>query len=265
MCRTTFQPALSSNLISHTTMYFNRNDCVTLCYLEKQFIFTVSRERKKIRKMRSTRRILQNFFDQANKDWDNAWKLGLTPWDLKGTVAPALKQLVEELHIIKPEAYPNILIPGCGSGYECFYLQEKGFKNVIGLDLSSTAIENATNQLKKKDCKKSASKVRFEVADFFIYEPSEPNPTKFDFIFDYLFFAALNHELRNKWAKSMKRLLKNSSATSSSPALLGTLIFPLRRENEDPLQGPPFPVTLEDYEKVLHPEGLVVDRIIQVS
>jgi SAM-dependent methyltransferase len=211
--------------------------------------------------MRSTRKILQNFFEQANKDWDNVWKLGLTPWDLKGTVAPALKQLVEELHIIKPEIHKNILVPGCGSGYECFYLQEKGFKNVIGLDLSATAIENATKQLKNKSL---TSKVSFEVADFFTYEPSEVNPKKFAFIFDYLFFAALDHDLRNKWAKSMKRLLCNQPAVSTSPALLGTLIFPLRRENEDPSQGPPFPVTLADYEKVLNPEGLVVERIIKV-
>jgi SAM-dependent methyltransferase len=184
----------------------------------------------------------RRFFEKANRDWDTAWKMGLTPWDLKGTVVPAVKQSVEE-RVINPEKFKSVLIPGCGSGNECVYLSQKGFDLVIGLDLSDTAVEFARNQHSKEP-----HSAHFQQADFFAYSPKN----KFDVIFDYLFFSALDHHLRDKWAKSMARLITPESG------LLATLIFPLKQENDDPSKGPPYPVLLSDYEKVLLPLGFSI-------
>jgi SAM-dependent methyltransferase len=175
--------------------------------------------------------------------------MGLTPWDLKGTVVPAIKQAVEDGDIT-PEKYPNVLIPGCGSGYECFYFREQGFPSIKGIDLSQTAIEKANKILSEKNL----DNVSFEQADFFAL----PETKKYDFIFDYLFFAALDHDLRSKWAGSMQRCL-------SRKGVLATLIFPLRTASDDPNKGPPYPVELGDYEKALVPLGFTVDKIIQVN
>ena len=188
------------------------------------------------------------FFDKADRDWDKAWQMGLTPWDLKGTVVPALKQTVEEKEIITPSNFHNVLIPGCGSGYECLYMKEKGFSSVTGLDLSSTAINRARQLAATKQ-----SSVCFEVADFFTYQGNKP----YDFIFDYLFFSALEPSIRHKWAKSMSNLLLPKRG------ILATLIFPLKEPNHSQ-DGPPFPVSLDDYKEQLHPAGFEIIQILQV-
>ncbi len=85
---------------------------------------------------------------------------------------------------------------------------------------------------------------------------------KFDFIFDYTFFCALPVELRPKWGKRISTLLRPESGR------LLTLIFPIPNESSSSssssssplptptlLDGPPFPVTVEDYRSVLEPHG----------
>lgn len=193
----------------------------------------------------------RNFFEKADRDWDKAWKLGITPWDLKGTVIPALKQAVEEEQYLLPEKFQNILIPGCGSGYECIYLKEKGFQRVTGLDLSATAIETA----RQLATQKQITDVKFEVADFFNYKTS----STFDFVLDYLFFAAIDPPLRSEWATAV------SSLITPEDGLLATLIFPIRTEADDPNVGPPYPVLLDDYGKYLQPLGFEIVKVTQVT
>ncbi len=193
-----------------------------------------------------TRKI--GFFDKANRDWEKAWQMKLTPWDLKGTVVPPLVDAINSGIILPPGK--KALVPGCGSGYECIYLRQAGFSKVIGLDLSVTAVDVANRMLEKSPVNDG---VEFRVADFFAFESE-----KFDFIFDYLFFAALDPPLREKWGVSMKRLL------DSNNGILATLIFPLRRENEDPNTGPPYPVVLNDYERVLSKHNFELIKVDEV-
>eukprot|EP01033_Poteriospumella_lacustris_P004451 gene4451-3183_t len=159
----------------------------------------------------------KNFFDQASRDWDKAWQMNLTPWDLKGTVTPPLKQLFDETSL--------------------------GYQSVTGLDISPTAIQFATENIKNSNPqKKLPGNLKMKVADFFKYEAPEGH--KYDFIFDYLFFAALDAPLRSRWADSMTRLL------APQRGYLATLIFPLAPPNisaEERAKGPPYPVSIEDY------------------
>jgi Thiopurine S-methyltransferase (TPMT) len=77
--------------------------------------------------------------------------------------------------------------------------------------------------------------------------------TKFDFIFDYTFFCAIHPSMRLKWGEQMSLLLKPNSGR------LLTIIFPII-PNSNPLEGPPFPVTVDDYRAALEPFGIVMDQ-----
>jgi SAM-dependent methyltransferase len=189
-----------------------------------------------------------SFFDKANRNWETAWQMNLTPWDLKGTIAPPLVDAIKS-DIIDPQS-KRALVPGCGSGYECFFLRESGFSTVTGLDLSKTAIDAANAQLQKYP---KINDIQFEVADFFTYSSEN-----YDFIFDYLFFAALDPPLREKWAISMRRLI------TPQTGILATLIFPLKQPHDDPSKGPPYPVTLEDYDKVLSKNNFQLVKLEKV-
>jgi SAM-dependent methyltransferase len=203
-----------------------------------------------------------NFFDQASRDWDKAWKMQLTPWDLKGTVTPPLRELFEvsdsTLNLISNNFHgQHALVPGCGSGYDCAYLASQGYESVLGLDISPTAIAVAQDNVRAQASSLPAN-LSFEVADFFSFSPPRE---KFDFIFDYLFFAALDPVLRAKWAASMTRIIKPQTG------VLATLVFPLLSPNmsiEDKQKGPPYPVSLEDYKNVLPSDSWEIVHINEV-
>lgn len=196
-----------------------------------------------------------NFFEKASRDWDKAWIMQLTPWDLKGTITPPLRDIFEPTvisHIQPPSDQQHVLVPGCGSGYDCDYLASLGYGSVLGLDISPTAISFAEDNIRKKraaatNSLKLPSNLSFQAADFFTFEAPK-HVQNYHFIFDYLFFAALDLPLRPLWAASMARLLKPQSG------VLATLIFPLAPADmpmEEKLKGPPYPVTLADYQAVL--------------
>lgn len=162
----------------------------------------------------------------------------MTPWDLKGTVCPPLVEAVEKRNI--PAKGLTALLPGCGAGYECMFLRKAGFRKVVGLDLSTSAIAIANQHLQQSQL----DGVTFEVKNFF-----ECNPDgAFDFVFDYLFFAAIDPPARVQWAAAVSR-------HQSKGGLLATLVFPLRQPTDNAAVGPPYPVAVEDYAAVLEPAG----------
>lgn len=106
----------------------------------------------------------------------------------------------------------------------------------VGLDLAPLAIEQA-NQLLLKHAQPHSARIEFHVQDFFAYEPSD----LFDFVFDYTFFCAIPPSLRVSWACQMKKLIKPGGH-------LLTLMFPLGESRDI---GPPFGVSLEEYQSLL--------------
>lgn len=76
---------------------------------------------------------------------------------------------------------------------------------------------------------------------------------RFDLIFDYTFFVALPLHLRSHWGKTMALLLKPNTGR------LLTLMFPVLPADSLTMEGPPYPVTIEDYRRVLEPNGVVMD------
>lgn len=188
----------------------------------------------------------------------------------------------------------NVLVPGCGAGYDCVMFAARGADKVIGLDLSPTAMKvaevwliNLISSLEKKDNEKLTypsltldlfqstqygnqdikNKIHFISGDFFAFGTDkfvnsrqddslspEEYQLKFSHIFDYTFFVALDPGLRPKWAEGMKRNLIPKTG------VLATLLFPLSPVTlkDEEAQGPPYPITLENYKKVLDPLGFEI-------
>jgi len=148
---------------------------------------------------------------------------------------------------------------------------------VVGLDVSETSLDRAareiesayhfcpfesrptTAQLVKGDFFSSPSTWKLQHCFGGGCEGSVGNdgteseyeiPCKFDLIFDYTFFCALNPSLRKKWGESMSRLLDKRSGN------LLTLMFPAVADDYESNEiGPPFLVRPKDYRNVLEPHG----------
>ncbi|GLJ05781.1 hypothetical protein SUGI_0025220 [Cryptomeria japonica] len=181
-----------------------------------------------LEKQRKMQQLVNN---QPMDAWDKCWVEGATPWDI-GHATPVL------LHLIEKGLLPcgRTLVPGCGSGYDVVALANNN-RHVVGVDISETAIKRARELAVSAP---NAENFEFLKEDFFTWAPTE----QFDFIFDYTFFCAFGPQMRPAWAKRVAELLKSDGE-------LLTLIFPV----SDHEGGPPYAVSVLQYEKVLHPFG----------
>jgi methyl halide transferase len=170
-----------------------------------------------------------SFFDKVGRNWERAWSDNVTPWDT-GTVT---KPLIHEIDLgsISISNNSRALVPGCGSGHDCFHLRKSGFSEVVGIDLSQTAVDRCNSTYPNA----SHENITFQCADFFTYENG-----KFDFIFDYLFFSAMDPEMRPLWAQAMAKHIAPNSGR------LFTLMFPVDG-NKGTSGGPPYNVHPDDY------------------
>ncbi|XP_050238904.1 probable thiol methyltransferase 2 [Mercurialis annua] len=182
---------------------------------------------------------MQQLIDtHSSGGWDKCWEQGVTPWDL-GQPTPIL------LHLHQTGSLPDgrVLIPGCGTGHDVRAIACPE-RSVVGLDISDKAIYKA-NELSSSS--PNAEHFTFIRADFFSWQP----PELFDTIYDYTFFCALEPEMRSQWAMRIQDLLKPDGE-------LITLIFPI----DDHVGGPPFKVSVSDYEAALHPVGFKAVSIV---
>ena len=207
--------------------------------------------------------------------WDDLWKDDITPWELIRPTPVLAAEISDNWgKIASAETSSRIvraLIPVCGSGHDLVTLARHCISNtsdavIVGLDVSSESLERAkTNILQDGTIHRSRScRVELAVGDFFDSKwdvrhsfgneelpLSNSGLVRYDFIFDHVFFCALPPKLRPAWGSRMKRLL-----TPGSGRLL-TLMYPI--VTDDPLQGPPFPVSVADYRQVLQPHGFELE------
>lgn len=170
--------------------------------------------------------------------WEKSWEQGVTPWDL-GQPTPII------LHLHQTGALPKgrALVPGCGTGYDVVAIACPE-RHVVGLDISDIAIKKA---VELSSSLPNSSYFTFLKEDFFTWSPSE----LFDLIFDYTFFCAIEPDMRLAWAQRIHDILKPGGE-------LITLMFPI----SDHAGGPPFKVSISDYEEVLHPMGFRAVSIV---
>ncbi|KAH7572708.1 hypothetical protein ACOSP7_006016 [Xanthoceras sorbifolium] len=183
-------------------------------------------------------RIQQLMNGHSHGGWEKCWDQGLTPWDL-GQATPII------LHLHQSRALPKgrALVPGCGTGYDVVAIASPE-RHVVGLEISDTAIQKAKELSSSLP---NANYVTFLKADFFTWLPTE----LFDLIFDYTFFCAIEPDMRLAWAQKMRDFLKPNGE-------LITLMFPI----SDHIDGPPYKVSVSDYEEVLHPMGFQATSIV---
>ncbi|KAG2326163.1 hypothetical protein Bca52824_008891 [Brassica carinata] len=143
------------------------------------------------------------------------------------------------LHLLDSSSLPlgRTLVPGCMElGHDVIAMANPE-RFVVGLDISEKALKKANETYGSAP---NAKYFAFVKEDVFTWRPDE----LFDLIFDYVFFCAIELELRPAWAKSMYELLKPDGE-------LITLMYPIT----DHVGGAPYKVSVSAYEDVLVPLG----------
>ena len=150
--------------------------------------------------------------------WSKRYQENQTGWDLK-QVSPPIKEYVDQL----TDKEIQLLIPGCGLGYEGEYLFKKGFTNVHLLDFSEEPILD----FQQRNPIFPANQLH--TGDFFAHEGS------YDLILEQTLFCAIDPMLRAKYAQHASSLLKPGGK------LVGVLF------NRDFEGGPPFGGNTAEY------------------
>ncbi|KAI5289043.1 hypothetical protein KEM54_004499 [Ascosphaera aggregata] len=183
--------------------------------------------------------------DRQPEAWSTLWQHSLTPWD-RGEFSPALRTTLRERRDIfgdpiRPSGErKKALVPGCGRGWDVLLLASFGY-DAYGLDVSVGAVEAcqtleavAKADLPVEDARFGRGKATFIHGNFFEDDWCRNIVIdKFDIIYDYTFFCALNPTVRPEWAQRMFQLLK-----SSPDGRLICLEWP--RDKDIETGGPPF-------------------------
>lgn len=172
-------------------------------------------------------------------DWEARWRAGQTGWD-QGASPPVLIDLVETGRLPRGRA----LVPGCGAGYDVLTLSANGEREVVGTEISSTALSRFETLRERLGV--GADRARVVLADFFAFAPESP----FDLIWDYTFLCAVPPARRPEWAAKVASLL-------APDGVLATLIFPVRADVrptlDDPGEGPPYPMHPDHVRELVAP------------
>jgi predicted TPR repeat methyltransferase len=116
----------------------------------------------------------------------------------------------------------NVLVPGCGSGYEIPAFLTRGH-DVLGVDFSQAAVARAQTHLSEEQSHRAIH------ADFFTH----PFPHKFDLIYERAFLCALSPACWQDYATRVADLLRPDGT------LAGFFFYGVEPE------PPPFPLSDE--------------------
>lgn len=161
----------------------------------------------------------------SGEEWDRRYEEGTTPWD-KGYGAPPLAEFLDRRRV-----EGRVLVPGCGTGHDVRLLASRGALPV-GLDISSAAITLARSF-------PPVGKEEFLLGDFLSGGCGE---AAFDWVFEHTCFCAISPEEREAYAEAVWRALKPG----------GHFLAIFFVTIEDP-EGPPFPVSHEEIERIFGP------------
>lgn len=155
--------------------------------------------------------------------WEQLYNRGNMGWDL-GHPTPVIKKWLSG-HRGQGD---KVCILGAGNGYDAVAFAKAGY-NVVAVDFAPTPLRHLAQLAKKR-------KLAIEVVgqDMF-YLPKKWNG-KFDLIFEYTTFCAIDPRRRNEYVALINRLLTRQGR-------LVALFFPM---DQDPTVGPPYGVSYEE-------------------
>lgn len=159
--------------------------------------------------------------------WNDIYNNHNAAWDLKSPT-PVFQRIVKEKKIINTG---KILIMGSGYGYDAIEAAKNGF-DVTAVDFSDSAVSFAHSLAKKEGVT-----INFLVKNFF--ELAEKYTARFDFVYDYVAYCAINPLKRGEYAKLISDLLKCGGAFIA-------LWFPVEKRSG----GPPFAIELKETENI---------------
>lgn len=145
------------------------------------------------------------------------------PWDA-GRVPDALRT-----YAARTQPGSRILIPGCGSAYEAYYLLENGF-DVEAIDFSDAAVAIGKANL-------GCFGDRIRLADFFSFEYGLP----YDVVYERAFLCALPPRAWLEYAERMAQLLRPEGHLAG---------FFFLKETQ---KGPPFGISEGGLHELLDP------------
>jgi SAM-dependent methyltransferase len=168
--------------------------------------------------------------DSSKPDfWETRYRDHVTPWD-GGKVPLALQHYRAAM-----PAGARVLIPGCGSAHEAYYLAENGFE-VLAIDFSPAAVELARRNL-------ACFGDIVRLADFFEFNPGRT----FDVIYERAFLCALP---RRKWSDYPRRC---AQLLKPGGVLAGFFFF------ADTPKGPPFGTSPAELAALLETQFEMID------
>jgi len=176
--------------------------------------------------------------DPHELEWQRRYEQNDTPWD-KGTAAPPLIRFLQGDVITG-----RVLVPGCGRGHEVRALALQRDCSAVGLDLSSTAIAEATRLATEAGIDETAS---FITGDFFQL-PAQMIGS-FDWLVEHTCFCAIEPRQRPEYVCAAFAALRT-----------GGKIFGIFYLNPDTESGPPFAVSTEELMSLFEPHFTVLEQ-----
>ncbi|MEM8955705.1 MAG: methyltransferase domain-containing protein [Verrucomicrobiota bacterium] len=171
-----------------------------------------------------------SFGADGSPDWEGAYLAGRMPWD-KGEAAPPLVTYLEGAG----EVRGRVLVPGCGLGHDVRVLASHGAEEVVGLDISETAVAKAT-------ALERSGNERYVLGDLFDLEDEMRG--HFDWVFEHTCFCAIDPSLRAEYVEAVYGALKPGGK------ILGVFFLDPYDDEHQPGQGPPHGATVEEIEEL---------------
>jgi len=132
----------------------------------------------------------------STPDWEELYQADDTGWD-RGDISPALPIWLD-MGVF--EGAKNIIIPGCGRGYEVVELAKRGF-HVTALDLAPSAITHLNKTLKSEGVADQVTAVCTNIFDY-------KDTGAFDVVYEQTCLCAIQPSERQYYADAVFNWLK---------------------------------------------------------
>jgi SAM-dependent methyltransferase len=174
--------------------------------------------------------------------WEGLYASGEDGWEL-GSAAPPLAAWLDAGGTFPAGATgepARLAVPGCGRGHDARLLARRGYE-VWGFDFVEAAVVEA-----RALADREGVDVAIEQRDVFALGADYPG--FFDGVWEYTCFCAIDPDRRDEYARLLSAILRPGG-------ILLACFYPMR----DGTDGPPFPVSQPEVERVLAPWFTILD------